>query len=391
MTRYERVCFEKDKINQTPVAAFICPGHPLMNATIDLILERHGQLLKQGAVLVDERDEEDMIRVLFYLEHAVQDGRQGRSKEQQVVSQRLQFVEYCQDGRLYDAGPAPYLDYRPATDEELVCLKPYLEASWLCEDIERKVIAHAVQAIVPGHIDEVRMRKLHYIDKVESEVTTRLKKEINYWDRRSEELKAQERAGKKTRLSSGNAMARADELAERLQRRLDELNKERQITALPPVIRGGAIVVPEGLLRKSGASTVPSETVSTIDRDKIEELVMAAVIEAERNLGRTPRNVSDQKGLGYDIESKALDTGSLFFIEVKGRWVENDAVTLTKNEILCSRNEPEKFRLALVSVDEQGVQKPRYIKGYVFGEPDFAETTRTFSLQKLLKFAGEPC
>ncbi|MCU0772890.1 MAG: DUF3883 domain-containing protein [Verrucomicrobia bacterium] len=103
-----------------------------------------------------------------------------------------------------------------------------------------------------------------------------------------------------------------------------------------------------------------------------------------------PRDVSAQKGLGYDIESKDPTTGTLVFIEVKGRWIGKSDVTLTKNEILCSRNEPEKFRLALVIVAEEGARAPRYLRGFGFGEPDFAETTRTFSLQKLLEHAGEP-
>ena len=105
---------------------------------------------------------------------------------------------------------------------------------------------------------------------------------------------------------------------------------------------------------------------------------------------RIPHDVSAQKGLGYDIESKDPHTEALVFIEVKGRWLGRDDITLTKNEILCSRNEPDKFRLALVPVAEDGVQAPRYLRGFVFGEPDFAETTRTFSLRKLLEYAGEP-
>jgi superfamily II DNA or RNA helicase len=391
MPHYERVCFEKDKINQTPVAAFICPGHPLMAATIDLVLERHRELLKRGAVLVDDLDEGDRLRVLFYLEQAVQDGRRGRNQEQQVISQQLQFVEYREDGKLYDAGPAPYLDYRPIDAEERTAIAPWLEAAWLGEDIENKVISHAIQTVVPRHVEEIRVRKLPYIDKVEMEVEVRLKKEINHWDRRAEDLKAQERAGKQTRLSSANAAARADELADRLQRRRDELNKERQISALPPVVRGGAIVVPGGLLKKVRNTAEPTGTPADgLAREAIEKLAMQAVIAAERALGRLPRDVSEQKGLGYDIESRDPQTGSLFFIEVKGRWMDKDEVTLTKNEILCSRNEPDKFRLALVRVGEEGPHAPRYLRGFPLGEPDFAETTRTFSLRKLLEVSGEP-
>lgn len=43
LRRYERICFDKTLISipGKPLAAFICPGHPLLDATIDLTLERH--------------------------------------------------------------------------------------------------------------------------------------------------------------------------------------------------------------------------------------------------------------------------------------------------------------------------------------------------------------
>lgn len=258
-------------------------------------------------------------------------------------------------------------------------------------DIENPVIGHAIQTVVPGHVAELRDRKLPYVDKVEQEVTVRLKKEINFWDRRAEDLKAQERAGKPTRLSSANAAARADELANRLERRLAELNQERQISALPPVVRGGAIIVPGGLLRQLLPPAEPVETpADALTREEVERLAMQAVLAAERALGRVPHDVSAQRGLGYDIESKDPLTGTLFFIEVKGRWVGKNDITLTKNKILCARNAPEQFRLALVIVAEEGARAPRYLRGFGFGEPDFAEATRTFSLRQLLEYAGEP-
>ena len=70
LTQYERIAFEKDllAIQGKPLAAFVCPGHPLLDSTLDLILERHRDLLKRGAVLVDPQGQCDDVRVLFYLE-----------------------------------------------------------------------------------------------------------------------------------------------------------------------------------------------------------------------------------------------------------------------------------------------------------------------------------
>ena len=392
LPRYERITFEKDKVNQTPVAAFVAPGHPLLDAVIDVIREKYADLMKRGAVLVDEADEGDKARVLFCLEHAVQDGRKGRGGERFTVSQRLQFVEMGEDGTMSDAGPAPYLDYRPASDEEKAAAAAQLEAPWLHGDVEGRIVGFAIANVVQAHVEEVRARRLPLIDKVQVEVEARLKKEINYWDRRAEDLKEQERAGKRTRLSSGNASARADDLAERLRRRLSQLDLERQISALPPVVKGGAVVIPAGLLKAVRGEGRAADGGDQAEKERVERAAMEAVFAAERALGREPRDVSASKGLGYDVESKCLRTGSLFFIEVKGRSQGQGEVTLTKNEILCSRNKRDTFRLAIVQVGRDGsVAAPRYVRDFEFGEPDFAETTRNYSLIRLLENAGEPC
>jgi len=56
LKRYERVCFEKEHVDTQPRAHLICPGSPLLEATIDVIIEQYADLMKQGSVLVDEND-----------------------------------------------------------------------------------------------------------------------------------------------------------------------------------------------------------------------------------------------------------------------------------------------------------------------------------------------
>ena len=394
LERYERACFEKEFISGPPVAAYLCPGHPLLDATVDLVLERYRDLMKRGAVLVNEADESEDIRALFYLEHAVQDGRMTRSGQQQVVSQRLQFIEIDAGAQTRDGGPAPYLDYRPLRDEERALVEDRLEADWLTGDLESQVMAHAVTTLVPSHVEEVRNRRLAEIDKVEREVTARLKKEVVYWDHRAEDLKAQERAGKAGgRLNAGQAEARANELADRLERRLAQLQREREISALPPSVRGGALVVPGGLLTKlkgerpvsvSGLAEAPVDA-----RAEIERLAMEAVFAAERKLGFEPRDVSAER-VGYDIESRQPDTGILRFIEVKGRADGADTVTVTRNEILTALNAPDSFILAIVAVANGFSQEPRFVREPFGREPDFGATSVTYKLADLLARAEGP-
>ena len=387
--RYERVCFEKEGIDQPPVAAWLHPGHPLIDATMDLVLERYRELLRRGAVLVDETDDGEGLRALFYLEHVVQDGRVGRDGRQQVVSQRLQFVEIDAAGHTRDAGPAPHLDYRPLEHGERTPIAEALDAPWLSADLEEKAIGHAIASIVPRHVEEVRARRLPEIDKVEREVTVRLKKEMNYWDHRAEDLKVRERAGRHTRLSAGQAAARANDLADRLRRRLAELARERDISALPPQVRGGAIVVPAGLLTGTIPRAGAGRQATPEGRAAVEHLAMAAVMAAERALGHTPRDVSAER-IGYDIESRESGTGRLRFIEVKGRAEGADTVTVTRNEILTALNKPDAFILAVVEVANGVAGEPRYVRDPFVWEPDFRATSVTYNLAELLAEAAAP-
>jgi hypothetical protein len=386
LQRYERVTFEKNRVAEQPRAYLVCPGSPLLDATIDLVLERYRGILKQGAVLIDEHDPGDEPRLLFYLQHDVIDGQLVRGREHHVVSRRLSFLEVGPDGQFRDAGAAPYLDYRPASPREREALGPDLDAGWLRSgNWASRSLEFAIASVVPAHIEQVKNQRLPLIAKIEGEVRGRLQKEINYWDHRAQDLKAQEAAGKATRLPAQVAQERADRLSDRLSRRLANLARERTFAPRPPEVVGGALVIPRGLLRKrTGIALQPDEVPSADARAIVEKLAMDAVMTAERACGREPRDVHEQKGLGYDIESKDPATGQLYFIEVKGRAGGADAVTLTRSEILCGLNEPERFKLALVVVDGGVAQQPIYVNGFDWGQPGFAQTSSTYSLVSLL-------
>ena len=148
-----------------------------------------------------------------------------------MVSRRLQFVEIDSTGVARPAGSAPYLDYRPATEEERRLVGPHLEQPWLSEGLQDRVLTFAVASLVPGHLDEVRKRKEELIVKTLAAVKERLTKEINYWDHRAQTLRTQEQAGKEnSRINSAKARQRADELEARLQKRLTELEQERRLS-----------------------------------------------------------------------------------------------------------------------------------------------------------------
>ncbi len=48
LPRYRRICFDRKHIPGQPQAALVAPGHPLLDALIDLTLERYRELLARG-------------------------------------------------------------------------------------------------------------------------------------------------------------------------------------------------------------------------------------------------------------------------------------------------------------------------------------------------------
>jgi len=412
LDRYERVCFEKSLINVPgkAVAEFICPGHPLLEAVTDIVLERHRDLLDRGAVLVDESDPSESPRALVYLEHTVQDGRVDNAGNRFIVSRRLQFVELDKSGNAVDAGPAPYLDYRPPTEEEGAIISQVLREPWLQGELDRMAFSFAIANLVPGHFKEVKDRKEKLIAKTAGAVKDRLTKEIHYWDRRAEELKAQERTGKiNARINSAKARARADELEARLSRRMRELEQEQQLSPLPPLVAGGALVIPAGWLSRAKGTRKEKPDIYSRERERVELLAMSAVIATERSLGFEPHDVSSDN-CGYDVESRIPNSGKLRFIEVKGRIEGANGVTITRNEILTAFNKPDDFILAIVRVPESDfpegdVWKIDQLKG-VYGshegcvvhylrrpflkEPDFGVTSVNYNLKELLRRAAVP-
>ncbi len=246
--------------------------------------------------------------------------------------------------------------------------------------------------MIPEHLAEVKRRKLAEIDKVEREVRARLTREINYWDSRAARLREEERAGKEQRVNASNAEATAQRLVERLHKRQSELERERQITALPPVLKGAALVIPKGLLESRRVPPdIPKPSGFAEDpaaRAVVEQLAMEAVMAAERALGNAPKDVSAEKK-GWDIESHDPRSGHLRFIEVKGRHAEARDVIITKNEILASLNAPDAFHLALVLVDRGFARQPVYVQRFFGRELGFAETAVVFDIRNLVSIGQQ--
>ena len=387
--RYERVCFTKDVVSPNKPglarAAMVHPGHPLMLALTDLVLEQNENLLRQGAVLVDMADEGVEPHLLFLLTHEIKSGHA------QVISKRLQFVRVAPNGSAGFAGWAPHLDLAPLDEHDRPHLKAVLEAPWITADLEQKALTLAASTLVPEHFEEVAARRIGHVDKTLAAVHERLTKEIAFWSDRWVKLREDLQAGKDVRLNLENARRTITDLEGRLENRRRELQAMRHVASATPVALGGALVVPTGLLRKLRGEESPDLAFSmdAAARKRIELLAMAAVRRAEEARGCKVVDVSEQK-CGWDLSSypPAAADGKLpetRHIEVKGRVKGAATITVTRNEMLYALNQAEKFRLAIVLVgDDDSIEGPFYLRNPFDAEPGWGVSSVNFDIKALL-------
>ncbi len=394
---YERVAFDKNllRVHGKPTAAFLCPGHALVDAVIAETLQRWGHLMLRGAVLVDERDHGSEPRVLYYIEHEIRDGTTTASGKQRVISKRMLYVEIDRHGTTIDLQYSPYLDYRPLDENDggLDEILSQPECMEVRKGGHERVVQHAVEHAVPLLFVDIVPRRRELIARTEEQVKERLTREISYWDRRAVKLREQERAGKTTmRLSAGEAARRAKKLQERLRARMDELKLEAGMTAGTPVIRGAVLVVPGGLLRRTkGEPTLVDPNLDTV-KDTMETAKRAReeVLQVERELGFEGADREHEK-VGYDILSEHPESGECRFIEVKGRAAGAPDITVTRNEIIYALNHPDAYILAIVIFDDPKEPDVHYVRRPFTRRPDFNEVDRRYKLDELLKLSTKPC
>ena len=386
LPRYERICFEKEKvrIQGKPMADLVHPAHPLMHATTDLILERYRDKIKQGTVLLDPTDDSSEPKMLFMIDHSVKEA----TGKQKTVSRRLQFVEINKHGVPTNAGWAPHLDMIAMSPNQRALIEPMLSESWLSNNLDALALSFATQNLVPSHYQEVKKRREEQVDKTLKAVYERLTKEINYWNDRYTKLKEDVSAGKQPRMQPENARRKAEELTARLYERKKELESMRNVVSKTPVVIGGALVIPQGLLNKLEGRTM--STVSADARAKVERIAMQAVTDKERAKGNYVIDVSDQK-CGWDITSRPPKRDGKIaedlHIEVKGRAKGQTTITVSKNEIIYALNQQEKFVLAIVIVDGESYEGPFYVKNPFTKEPDFGVASINYDLSELLEKA----
>jgi hypothetical protein len=158
-----------------------------------------------------------------------------------------------------------------------------------------------------------------------------------------------------------------------------------------PVVLGGALVVPAGLLRRLRGEGPALSAADAAARKRIETLAVRAVVVAEESRGHRVVDVSGEK-CGWDLSSyppavNGIQPGARH-IEVKGRVRGATTITVTRNEILYAINQGDKFLLAIVFVNPDDTSDgPYYIRNPFLREPDWGAASVNYTIADLLRRA----
>jgi hypothetical protein len=169
------------------------------------------------------------------------------------------------------------------------------------------------------------------------------------------------------------------------------------------VVVGGALVVPAGLLRRLSSTEPagPERSADALARRQVEQRAIDAVLATEATLGWEAEDLNEleRNHPGYDVRSirRGADgwPSDVRHLEVKGRIAGAPTVTVSRNEILTSMNEPDRFILALVEVSPDGPDHDtvRYLRRPFDGRSDdfvFEVTSVNFTWSALWARAGAP-
>ena len=393
LPRYERITFEKALVAPPgePLAAFVCPGHPLLDAVIDLTLERHRDLLEarrrarrrarprnraarpllSGACHPGREPHPDRRATDHLQADALRRAERRRHDPPRSLRplSRLPAAGRRRAGRGRDPRPARVRLDRPLTGAAGAGLRDRAGRA-------RAPGGGATAEAGPDRQD--RGGGEGPADQGDHLLGPPRRDAQAAGASRQAERPAQLRRGPPTRRSAAGAAAEATGRA--------EAGSANLAAAAGGARRGAhrAVGADPGDAREASQSTLrPVDTQASAARAR------AIVMEVERDLGFEPIDRELEK-LGYDIESRVPETGELRFIEVKGRVSGADTITVTRNEILYSFNEPEKFILAMVEFQGDDAHHVHYLRQPFQREPDFGVTSVNYDFDKLIARAGAP-
>jgi len=326
--KYKIVTFDKDIAKNNPEAEFIAPGHPLLEALNEKIIDEMGEFSDSFSIFTDS--DGNYNGVIWFVEGEIQDGKG------EIAGKRIFAIYEDVSGNVQVVHPCILWDLKPASDLEVPGeVKPLLSHK---EDIKKymfeKVLMDFRNDIQAKRDREVGIKEKYGVSSLEHLIIESGVKLDEYQQRQEQ--------GEKMEMAILNEERNKENLEKKLEKLKQDIEWERNITISEPKIMGATVVIPIMKEEEPGQKG----TGMTPDKD-IETIGMNMAMKFERDNGRLPVDVSGIKGLGFDIKSFNKDGKFERYIEVKARKGKGE-VCLSYNEWLKAKRFGKNYWLYIV-------------------------------------------
>jgi superfamily II DNA or RNA helicase len=330
---YRQVVFDKALLAKDATSEWVTPGHPLFEVVREDVVGRVRDDLQRGSIFYDLHRQDPYRLDVFTA--SVKDGRGHQ------LHRRLFVVQTDLAGSMSMRQPTIFHELTIAPKGASI---PEYETMPDRQSVEQTLVEKALTPLL-AEVSAARERETETIAR---HIEISLNELIHQQNLKLAQLVTQQQQGDATPSLAGNlkqAEDRLDALNARLERRREELQRERQCTIGDIQLVGNAWVLPHP--ERASPQWAP-----VVKNDEVERTAVQAAIAYEEARGWRVESV-EEDSRGFDLISRkphpedANTAIEVRFIEVKGR-AEVGNVMLSSNEYKAAERLKKDYWLYVV-------------------------------------------
>ena len=316
-----KFCFDKQifleyqALGDLGTVHYINPGNPVFDSLVKVVRNTYREDMLKGTILISPDDKEPYFA--FFVKSQIIDNRPTKTDDS-IVDERLLMVYQLADNKFRLTSPAKFIDLHPPTEFTKPITPPeVVEADAVIEWSFENITMHQLTD-TENHVQKDTSDRKGYLETSFTHVIMDLQAEIQ--DLQTKVLLGDSKVNEKL----SKKLERVNELIQKKQLRLEQLDLMDQLSPKAPEILGCAYVIPLTQVEYQGHYGMSRD-------DEAEAIAMKTVMDYEISQNWKPEDVSANNE-GYDIRSVSL-VEIKRYIEVKGRSGNDGSVMLSENEM----------------------------------------------------------
>ena len=338
--RYNNITFDKNESKKDSKKTYVAPGHPLLESLIEGCISKYSDQLSKGAIFSDPDNKK--LGLIWFYNVKITDGNNN------TVSEKITTIYQDIKGTLLELSPLIVWDLLPIkATENTFTLKIQSKIKTLMKN-EKEIRNKVEKSLRKDYFEQLREKKNRNYEIKKTAIETNMNLKISESIAKIYQYQEKIDAGETYDLALLNEKKNKDKTFLEKNQKLEEINREKEITLNVPQRLGIIIVLPKDITDGKKEFDEEDELLykEGVDKNAVDDAAMEVVIKHEQENGRIPEDVHLSR-CGYDILSKNKDTNEVRHIEVKGHSKSGD-VFITPNEWFMAGRFGDDFWLYVV-------------------------------------------